>query len=77
VPVDFTIVDGIAGPFIANHEHLGKYLQKLIDECVEQAGKDDQPYLSAAQVVSDHLEVVTLDLGAKTAEETPTLFLQR
>jgi hypothetical protein len=76
VLVDSTIVDGTAGPFIANNEHLDKCLQELVDECVEQAGKDDQPYLNAPRAVSDHLEAGTLDLGEPTAEP-PTLFLQR
>jgi hypothetical protein len=77
VPVDSTVVDGTACPSFANNEHLDKYLQEPVDECVEQAGKDDQPYLSAPRAVSDHLEAVTLDLGEQTADEPPTLFLQR
>jgi hypothetical protein len=76
VPANSTIVDGTADPFIANNEHLDKYLQEPVDEYVEQAGKDDQPYLSAPRAVSDHLEAGTLDLGKPTAEP-PTLFLQR
>lgn len=63
-----TIVDGTAGPFIANNEHLDKYLQEPVNECVGQAGKDDQPYLNAPRAVSDHLEAGTLDLGEPTAE---------
>jgi hypothetical protein len=74
VPVDHTIVDGTAGPFFANNEHLDKYLQEPIDEL---AGKDNQPCLNAPRAVSDHLEAVTLDLGEQTADEPPTLFLQR
>jgi hypothetical protein len=77
VPVDSTIVDGTAGPFFANNEHLDKYLQEPVDECVELAGKDNQPYLNAPRAVSNHLEAVTLDLGEQTADELPTLFLQR
>ncbi len=69
VPVGSTIVDGTVGPFIANNEHLDKSLQGPVDECVEQAGKDDQPYLSAPPAGSDHLEAVTLDLGEHTADE--------
>jgi hypothetical protein len=77
VPIDSTVVDGTAGPFFANNEHLDKYLQEPVDECVEQAGKDNQPYLNAPRAVSDHLEAMTLDLGEQTADEPPTLFLQR
>jgi len=40
-----------------------------VDECIEQAGKDDQPYLSALLGVSDHLEAMTLELGKYTADE--------
>ncbi|KAH8772419.1 hypothetical protein F5882DRAFT_381432 [Hyaloscypha sp. PMI_1271] len=66
VLVDSTIVDGTADPFIANNEHLDKYLQEPVDEYIEQAGKDDPPYLSAPRAVSDHLEAGTLDLGEPT-----------
>jgi hypothetical protein len=76
VPVDSTIVDGSADPFIANNEHLDKPLQEPVDEYVEQAGRDDQPYLSAPRAVSDHLEAVTLDLGEPTTEPLAS-FLQR
>jgi hypothetical protein len=69
VPVSSTIVDGTVGPFIANNEHLDKSLQGPVDECVEQASKDDQPYLSAPLGVSDHLEAVTLELGKHVADE--------
>jgi hypothetical protein len=64
VPVGSTIVDGIVGPFIANSEHIDKSLQEAMDECAEQAGKDDEPYPSCPLTGSDH-------------PETPTLFLQR
>lgn len=74
VPADSTIVDGTAGPFIANNEHLDKSLQEPLDECVELAGKDD---LSAPRAVRDHLEALTLDLGEPIADELLTLFLQR
>jgi hypothetical protein len=69
VPVGSTIVDGTVGPFIANNEHLDKSLQEPVDECVEQAGKDDQPYLSAPPAARDDLEAVTPDLGNHTADE--------
>jgi hypothetical protein len=77
VPIDSTVVDGTAGPFFANNEHLDKYLQEPVDECVEQAGKDNQPYLNAPRAVSGHLEATTLDLGEPTADEPPTVSLQR
>jgi hypothetical protein len=74
VPVDSTIMDGTADPFIANNKHLDKYLQEPVDKYVEHAGKDDQPYLNAPRAVSDHLEAGTLDLGEAIAD-SPTLFL--
>jgi hypothetical protein len=63
VPVNSTIVDGIADPFIANNEHLNKYLQEPVDKYIKQAGKDDPPYLSAPRAISDHLEAGTLDFS--------------
>jgi hypothetical protein len=64
VPVGSIIVDGTVGPFIAKNEHIDKSLQEAMDECAEQAGKDDEPYPSCPPTRSDH-------------PETPTLFLQR
>ena len=69
VPVGSTIVDGTVGPIIANNEHLDKTLQEPVDECVERAEKDGQPYLSAPPAASDNLEAVTPDLGKHTADE--------
>ncbi len=41
VSVGSIIVDCTVGPFIANNEYLDKSLQGPVDECVEQASKDD------------------------------------
>ena len=41
MPVNFTIINGIAGPFFANNEHLNKYLQEPVNKCVKQASKDN------------------------------------
>jgi hypothetical protein len=68
VPVGSAIVDGTVGPFIANNEHLDRFLQEPVDECVEQAGKDDQPYLIAPPAASDNLAAVTPGLGKTTAD---------
>ncbi|KAG9230112.1 hypothetical protein BJ875DRAFT_488279 [Amylocarpus encephaloides] len=62
VPVESAIVDGTVGPFIANNEHLDEPNNK----CVEQAGKDDQPYLSAPPTASDDLAAVTPDFESSS-----------
>jgi hypothetical protein len=77
VPPDSTIVDGTVGPFITNNEHLDKSLQTPVNGCVEQTGKDDQPYSNGPATGSGHLEAETLNLGEHTAGGAPTLFLQR
>jgi hypothetical protein len=51
-----TIVDGSVGPFITNNEHLDKSLQTPANECVEQTGKDDQPYPNSPAAGNGHLE---------------------
>jgi hypothetical protein len=51
-----TIVDGLVGPFITNNEHLDKSLQTPANECVEQTGKDDQPYPNGPAAGSGYLE---------------------
>jgi hypothetical protein len=56
VLVDSTIKDVSADPFIANNEHLDKSLQEPVDECIEQAGRDNQPYLSAPRADSEGCE---------------------
>jgi hypothetical protein len=54
---------------IIKDEHRDKPLQTHVDECVEQAGKDDQPYPSAPLASSDHLEAGSLNLSEHTADE--------
>lgn len=69
VLVGSTIVDGTVGPFIANNEHIDRSWQGAVDECAEQAGKDDEPYPSAPPASSDHLETGSLNLSEHTPGE--------
>jgi len=52
----FTIVDSLVSLFITNNKHLDKSLQMLANECVEQTGKDDQPYPNSPAASSSYLK---------------------